>query len=182
MIMNFFKHLHKVNVHRFWVFYYCCKAGIPWRGLVHDLSKYSPTEFWESVKYYSGTRSPIDACKEKNGVSMAWLHHKGRNKHHYEYWQDNFDKGGEHLEMPDKYAIEMLCDYLGAGRAYMGKKFTYRAELDWWENKSKTVNAMHYRQKRFIGIVLRELSARGHDRHFKKIVRDALKASKVFPC
>lgn len=182
MIMNFFKHLHKVNVHRFYVFYYCCKAGIPWRGLVHDLSKYSPTEFWESVKYYSGTRSPIDACKEKNGVSMAWLHHKGRNKHHYEYWQDNFDNGGEHLEMPDKYAIEMLCDYLGAGKAYMGKKFTYGAELDWWENKLKTVNAMHYRQKRFIGIVLRELSARGHDRHFRKILRSALEASKLFPC
>ena len=153
MIMNFFKHLHKVNKHRFWVFYYCCKAGIPFRGLVHDLSKYSPIEFFESVKYYNGKISPIDVCKKKNGFSMAWLHHKGRNKHHYEYWQDNFDKGGEALEMPDKYAVEMLCDYLAAGKAYMGKKFTYRAELEWWENKTKNPIAMHFRQKRFIGII-----------------------------
>lgn len=155
--INIFRHFHKINVHRFWVFYYCCKAGIPWRGLVHDLSKYSPTEFWESVKYYQGTSSPIDACKKVNGVSYAWMHHKGRNPHHYEYWQDNFDKGGNPVQMPDKYAIEMFCDYMGAGRAYMGKKFSYRQELNWWINKKHSPLAMHPVQKLFITEALNAL-------------------------
>lgn len=110
-IINTFRHFKKVCTHKRWVFYYCCKVGIPFQGLVHDLSKFSPTEFWESVKYYQGTSSPIDACKKENGWSAAWMHHKGRNKHHYEYWQDNFDNGGNPIEMPMKYKKEMLCDY-----------------------------------------------------------------------
>ena len=118
--MNFYKrffgHIKTVMKHKYWVWYYMNKCGFKWgwRGLWHDMSKFSPIEFWESVKYYSGTRSPIDACKEENGISMAWMHHKGRNPHHYEYWQDNFDKGGEAKEMPWKYKVEMICDYLGA--------------------------------------------------------------------
>lgn len=115
-------HLRTVLTHKKWVFYYCCKAGIPLQGLVHDLSKFSPTEFMESINYYTGTHSPIDECKKKNGVSYAWMHHKGRNPHHYEYWQDNFDKGGQPIKMPYKYAVELLCDYLGAGRAYQRER------------------------------------------------------------
>ena len=84
-LKRFFKHLHTVNTHRFKVFLLCCRVGIPIQGLLHDLSKYSPEEFWESVKYYEGTHSPIHNCKKENGYSKAWLHHKGRNKHHYEY-------------------------------------------------------------------------------------------------
>ena len=83
------KHLGLVNRHRWMVFKLCAKAGIPYRGLVHDLSKYSITEFWESVKYYNGSRSPIEFVKKDKGYSKAWLHHKGRNKHHAEYWYDN---------------------------------------------------------------------------------------------
>lgn len=86
-LRNIKNHLKTVLTHKKYVMKYCFKAGLYWQGIVHDLSKFSPTEFWESVKYYQGTRSPIDACKEENGMSLAWLHHKGRNKHHYEYWQ-----------------------------------------------------------------------------------------------
>lgn len=150
MIKKFFGHLKTVLVHKWWVFYYCCKFGIPHRGIFHDMSKFSPTEFWESVKYYSGTRSPIDVCKEVNGWSKAWLHHRGRNLHHYEAWQDNFDKGGEPLCMPFVYNLEMLCDYLAAGRAYMKKNFSYTAEYDWWKNKCKNPLAMHPVNKTFI--------------------------------
>ena len=122
------QHFVKVCKHKHYVRQYCWKLGLYKQGILHDISKFSPIEFWESVKYYQGNRSPIDACKEDKGYSMAWLHHKGRNPHHYEYWQDNFDKGGEPLQMPFKYVLEMLCDYLGAGRAYMGKQFTYEKE------------------------------------------------------
>lgn len=149
-IINTFRHFKKVCTHKRWVFYYCCKVGIPFQGLVHDLSKFSPTEFWESVKYYQGTSSPIDACKKENGWSAAWMHHKGRNKHHYEYWQDNFDNGGNPIEMPMKYKKEMLCDYLGAGRAYHGKSFNFEKELKWWKSKKSKPIAMHPNDIAFI--------------------------------
>lgn len=150
MIANFFKHFKKVCTHKRWVFHYCVKAGIPWQGIMHDMSKFSPVEFFESVKYYQGGSSPIDACKKANGYSNAWLHHKGRNKHHYEYWQDNFDKGGEALEMPMKYKKEMICDYMGAGRAYYGKAFTIEKEYEWWQNKKSKPIAMHKNDLAFL--------------------------------
>ena len=159
--MKFFNHLYKIIKHKYWVMYYCCKAGIPIQGLIHDLSKFHPVEFFESVKYYQGTFSPIDACKKDKGYSNAWMHHKGKNKHHYEYWQDNFDNGGEPLCMPYKYTVEMLCDYLGAGRAYMGKNFTYEGELKWWLKKYTKPLAMHVVQQKFITRMLRDLEQVG---------------------
>ena len=87
-LRGFFGHLHVINRHKFLVFKLCCRVGIPFQGLVHDLSKFSPEEFFEGVKYYQGNYSPIRNCKTVNGYSRAWLHHKGRNKHHYEYWFD----------------------------------------------------------------------------------------------
>ena len=134
---NIFNHLKTIHTHKKWVFHYCCLAGIPLQGLTHDLSKYSPTEFFESIKYYQGTSSPINAAKADKGYSNAWFHHKGRNKHHYEYWMDNFDNGGENIIMPYKYWVEMICDYLGAARAYRKEHFSYQDEYNWWLEKEK---------------------------------------------
>lgn len=164
--INILRHFKKICIHKYWVFYYCCKMGIPIQGLLHDLSKFSPVEFWEGVRYYQGTSSPIDACKRENGWSPAWMHHKGRNKHHYEYWMDNLDNGGTPLEMPLKYKKEMLCDYLGAGRAYYGKNFTYEKEYDWWQNKLSKPLAMHESNKNFISMYMECLKAHG-DKAFK---------------
>ena len=160
-IKNTFRHFGKILKHKYWVFYYCRKTGVKgltWRGLKHDMSKFSPTEFWESVRYYQGTSSPIDACKKDKGISKAWMHHKGRNTHHYEYWMDNFDNGGEPKAMPYQDAVEMLCDYLGAARAYMGKNFTYQAEYEWWLKKCKKPLAMHKNTKDFITHALKQLT------------------------
>lgn len=151
------RHFNKVLTHKKEVFKACCKVGIPIQGIFHDMSKFSPTEFAESVKYYCGDRSPIDACKEANGYSMAWFHHRGRNKHHWEYWVDNFDKGMEPVQMPFKYALEMLCDFIGAGKAYHGKDFTYHKEWVWWLNKRKTV-VMHPVVWEFINEMLKDLA------------------------
>lgn len=158
---KFIGHLKTVCTHKKWVFYYCWKAGITWRGIKHDISKFSPTEFFESVKYYQGDRSPIDACKEANGVSKAWMHHKGRNSHHYEYWQDNFDNGGVSIQLPLYDAIELLCDYLGAGKAYQGKDFTYISELRWWNAKKSNPPAMHQQTINFISLALKDLVEKG---------------------
>lgn len=116
-----FKHLKTICKHKYYVFQECKACGILWQGIIHDLSKFSPQEFITSVKYYQGYRSPIDAEKEDIGYSKAWLHHKGHNKHHWEYWTD-FDKLGNIIacDIPLKYVIEMVCDWIGASKAYMG--------------------------------------------------------------
>jgi len=153
-IDKFKGHLKTVCKHKFYVFKNCFVAGMPVKGLLHDLSKFSPIEFLEGVEYYQGDRSPIDACKEVNGVSKAWLHHKGNNPHHYEYWQDNFDNGCKPLAMPFKYALELVCDYLAAGMAYQEEKFTYKQEYEWWKNKCKKPIAMHPQTKMFVELML----------------------------
>ena len=96
-LKNIFKHIKLVLKHKWIVFKLCCKVGIPWRGFMHDWSKFSIEEFWESIKYYDGHKSPIVVCKKENGYSKAWLHHKGRNKHHPEYWID--------MSLPEKTVI-----------------------------------------------------------------------------
>jgi hypothetical protein len=102
---------------------------------MHDMSKFSPTEFWESVKYYRGTKSPIPVCKEVNGYSKAWQHHKGRNPHHYEYWTDNYDMGTTTIKMPFNCVVEMIVDWCAAGRTYNGSNWTFESQCDWWNNK-----------------------------------------------
>lgn len=141
----FFGHLKNILVHKWWVFYYAYKFGIPWRGFMHDWSKFHPIEFWESVKYYQGDKSPIPVCKAENGVSLAWQHHKGHNPHHYEYWTDNFDGGKvpTYHKIPYKYLMEMMADWFAAGRTYKGRTFKVQDEVDWWEWKKSTNPAIH---------------------------------------
>lgn len=132
---NILGHLKTVLTHKYYVFKYMTIAGYPIRGFMHDMSKFSWTEFSESVKYYTGTISPITVCKKTNGCSYAWQHHKGRNPHHYEYWVDYLDDGGIPIKMPYKYVIELICDYIAAGKAYRKEKFTFKDEYSWWETK-----------------------------------------------
>lgn len=156
---NMWNHLRTVQTHRKWVRHYCFLAGIPWRGIKHDLSKYSPTEFFESAKFWTGTGSPINEAKAAQGYSKAWLHHKGRNTHHWAYWTDDFSKGTIVYNMPQDDFVELVCDFLAAGRAYSGKDFTYSNELRWW-NKDKYVGnkAMHYKNKQMLDIILSDFA------------------------
>lgn len=142
-LKNGFKHFITICKHKSAVWYFGRKIGIGWRTFFHDLSKFHPTEFLESVKYYTGTRSPIDVCKEANGYSKAWMHHKGRNPHHYEYWVDNLDKGGIPIKIPAKYVKEMLCDFLAAGYTYSNGQYTFLDEGKWWMRKTSNPIAMH---------------------------------------
>lgn len=119
------KHFKLICIHKHYVFLAGIEAGIPFRCLVHDLSKFSPYEFFSSVKYYTGTKSPIDTEKELRGYSYAWLHHRGHNPHHWEYWIDNLSHGGEPIKIPLKYVKEMICDWIGAGKAYDFENWNY---------------------------------------------------------
>ena len=167
---RFFGHLKTVTKHRWWVCYYCFKAGIPWQGLVHDLSKFSPTEFWESVKYYQGFRSPIDYCKEVNGWSKAWMHHKGRNRHHYEYWNDYNPKTKqiENVEMPLNYVIEMFCDRVAASKIYNGSNYKDRDSLDYF-GRVKGKHRMHENTEKLLEELLTMLSEKGEEETFAYI-------------
>lgn len=165
-IKNFLGHLNVVNKHRFKVFCLCVKVGIPFRGLVHDLSKYSSTEFFEGVKYFSGQRSPIRNCKLETGYSLAWLHHKGRNKHHYEYWYD-YDAPIKTPFMPFKYFLEMICDNMAAGMTYQGKNWTKEYQLSYWE-KVKDNAQIPDEMRDLITEVYREISIQGIDKALDK--------------
>lgn len=182
ILSNAIKHFRLVNRHRWVVFKLCVKAGIPYRGLVHDLSKYSITEFWESAKYYNGSRSPIEFAKKDKGYSKAWLHHKGRNKHHAEYWYDNNAPEAMPV-MPYKYQVEMLCDNLAAGITYNGKKWRKDTQLNYW-NKSKEKLLLNDKNKSFMQEALTQVSIKGIDETIKpinlkkiyeKIVKDKFK-------
>ena len=86
--MKWIEHFQTITQHKLTVMQYCFAVGLYRQAILHDLSKYSPTEFLIGAKYYQGNRSPNNAEREAKGYSSAWLHHKGRNKHHFEYWLD----------------------------------------------------------------------------------------------
>jgi len=127
------KHFKTVCKHRKIVYQECKACGITWQGIVHDLSKFSPIEFSTSAKHFQGNRSPIEAEKEDCGYSMAWLHHKGVNKHHWEWWTD-FDDKGQIIanKIPSKYVVEMICDWIGAGKVYSNEKWTQEEPLNYF--------------------------------------------------
>lgn len=118
------KHFCLVNRHKWNVFKMMCKAGRPLQGALHDMSKFTPTEFIESAKYYTGTHSPIKDARKAIGYSNAWQHHKAHNKHHYFYWIDQYQElGGIGLIMPEKYCVEMVCDMIAASKVYKGENY-----------------------------------------------------------
>ena len=166
-IKNIFGHLKTILIHKYWVFYYCCKFRIPWQGITHDLSKLSPTEFWESVKYYQGgKKSPIPVIKKKNGYSEAWQHHKGRNKHHYEYWYDYAAPEVTPI-IPFKYFLEMVCDSFAAGMTYQGKKWDQHYQLKYW-NKVKEKSKLHPAMEKLLDRVYSEVDKQGLDKVLNK--------------
>ncbi len=132
--MNPIGHFRTITRHRHRVIVHCFKAGIGWQGLRHDLSKYSPAEFIAGARYYLGTRSPNEVERELYGYSPAWLHHKGRNRHHFEYWTDYNPqtKTVEPVKMPLRYVAEMFCDRVAASKIYQGDSYTCRHPLDYY--------------------------------------------------
>lgn len=163
-LKNIIKHFHLVNKHRFYVFIFCLKAGIPFRGLVHDLSKYSYDEFWFSAKNYDGRRSPIQIMRKKTGYSTVWLHHRGRNKHHFDYWEDCNGKERIGAFVPYKYIVESICDKLSAGMVYKGKDWNQAEPLIYWNKIDRNnIVTKHPGSVEFVDIVLKKICDDGVD-------------------
>lgn len=116
------RHFKTVCKHKYVVYQECKACGIAWQGITHDLSKFSREEFLPSAKYFQGDKRRTEAEKENCGYTFAWLHHKGCNPHHWEFWTDFNDKDGSITvqKIPYKYVVEMVCDWIGAGRIYQG--------------------------------------------------------------
>ncbi len=178
MNMKFWKHFKTITYHRWLVMKGCFKVGLYKQGLLHDLSKYSLTEFIPGVKYYQGTRSPNDAEREVLGYSLAWMHHKGRNKHHYDYWIDyspkNSSGGMLPVPMPKKYITEMFMDRIAASKVYQGKAYTDDAPLKYFMGRADAV-AMHPYTKENLLMLLQMLSKEGEKSTFAYIKKDFLK-------
>lgn len=167
------KHFLTISKHRNTVIRHCFKAGIPLRGLLHDLSKYSPNEFFAGVKYYQGNRSPNETQRELFGYSSAWLHHKGRNRHHFEYWNDvnPLTKRYEPVKMPVKYLKEMFCDRVAASKIYQGKNYTDSHPIDYFK-RGNAADYMHKETAQMLEkwlIMLKEEGEKATFEHIKNL-------------
>ena len=168
--MHPIKHFKTITKHRHKVIAHCAKAGIFWQGLFHDLSKYSPREFWAGAKYYKGTESPNVGERRDKGYSEAWLHHKGVNKHHFEYWTDYsvIERRVVPIKMPLRYVAEMFCDRVAASKIYQGKNYTPSHPIEYFL-KGKSNRFIHSETSDLIEHFLTLLANDGEEKMFKEI-------------
>lgn len=172
IMWHILKHFRTITKHRHKVISHCFKSGILWQGLRHDLSKYSPTEFFEGAKFYLGDRSPTEAARAANGYSAAWMHHKGRNRHHFEYWTDYNPqtKRAEPVKMPINYVKEMFCDRVAAGKIYLGDKYTNNNPIEYFQ-KGRAKTTMHPETAKLLEEWLTMLQKDGEKKTFAHIKR-----------
>lgn len=179
--MKAWKHFKTITYHKYLVMKGCFKVGLYRQGLFHDMSKYSPSEFLVGAKYFQGNRSPNNGEREAIGFSSAWLHHKGRNKHHYEYWIDystkSIDGGMAPAPMPVKYVVEMLMDRIAACKVYNGEKYTCAAPLEYY-SKGRENAPLHPDTKRLLEKLLIMLAREGEEKTFAYIRKKVLKNSR----
>jgi len=175
-------HLKTITEHKLLVMRHCFRIGLYWQGLTHDLSKYTPTELFEGFRYYEdGKSSPNNGERRDKGYSDAWMHHKGRNRHHYEYWQDyrlqvdQDKKLGvpyplQAVQMPRKYVAEMLMDRISASKNYNKENYTQHDSLAYFE-KGRGRALMHPQTEKELRGMLRILDERGEE-ELIRFVRD----------
>ena len=179
--MRAWRHFKTITHHKLLVMQGCFRVGLIKQGLLHDLSKYGPAEFLTGIHYYQGTRSPNAAEREDKGYSEAWMHHKGRNKHHYEYWSDLNIKTGkyEHFPMPRKYFVEMIMDRRAACMTYQGKDYTDASALIYFDRSAEKM-LMHDQTRQELSYILTMLKDKGQKETFDYLRKFVLKG-KAFP-
>lgn len=170
------KHYLTITKHRHTVMRYCFRIGLIRQGLAHDLSKYGPQEFWQGAKYWSGKRSPNAAARDEIGWSTAWMHHKGRNKHHYEYWTDLSKDTGtyEAVPMPGKYLAESVMDRIAACKTYLGKNYTDSSALEYFSGARES-KLLHPQTRGQLEFLLRMLAQSGEKKTLRFIRKVVLK-------
>ena len=181
--MHAFKHFKTITYHKWLVLKGCFAVGLYRQGLCHDLSKYMPSEFFVGVKYFQGDRSPNNAEREDIGYSSAWLHHKGRNKHHYEYWLDystrNVKGGMAPAPMPVKYIVEMLMDRIAACKVYQKDKYTAGSALSYYLS-GKDPAPLHEKTRMLLEFLLRYMDKYGEKQTYRFVKKELLPRRKEF--
>lgn len=174
--MKALKHFITITKHKILVMKGCFRLGLYKQGLLHDMSKYLPTEFLVGCKYFQGVRSPNNAEREVKGYSEAWLHHKGRNKHHFEFWVDySLDgRGMVPVEMPVRYVAEMFVDRVSASKVYLKDKYNQKEPLKYFQ-KGKGHYGMHENTSKLLEKFLEKLANDGEAATFKYIKKEFLK-------
>lgn len=175
--MNSVKHFKTITVHKLLVMKYCFRVGLYKQGLLHDLSKYKWVEFSAGVKYFRGNVSPNGIQKQVEGYSKAWLHHKGRNKHHLEYWIDYGDKiedGMVGMKMPIKYVVEMFMDRIAASKNYQKENYDIKGPLRYYEC-GKNYCIIHPESRALLETLLHKLADEGEEAVFDFIKSKVLK-------
>lgn len=170
------RHLHTVNHHRMLVCRHCFRIGLYRQGLMHDLSKYHPVEFITGARYFQGFRSPNTAERLDKGYSSAWLHHKGRNKHHLEYWIDyslDEDSPLAGMKMPVNYVAEMFCDRVAACKTYQKEQYTDASPLEYYQ-KSRNHYILHPETRALLEKMLTMLAEKGEEETFAYIRHEIL--------
>lgn len=174
--MKWILHLKTINHHKGLVLRYCFRVGLYWQGLTHDLSKYSPVEFLVGARYFQGDQSPNNLERKARGYSSAWLHHKGRNKHHLEYWIDYAQGETTNMtgmEMPVRYVVEMFCDRVAASRTYRKEKYQDSDPLDYYM-KSRDHYFLHPKTRALLENMLTMLKEKGEQETFAAIRKEIL--------
>ena len=179
--MQPWKHFKTITKHKWLVLCGCFRVGLYWQGITHDLSKYSPVEFWNGARYYQGFKSPNAAERDDKGFSEAWMHHKGRNRHHYEYWTDMNRETRNYtaVPMPRKYLVEMVMDRRAACMTYQGDAYRDDSALKYLE-RSLEKELMHPQTVRELHYILTMLAQQGEQVTFRYI-RDEVMTGKPFP-
>lgn len=179
--MNAWNHFCTITKHRWAVRRGCFRVGLYWQGLTHDLSKYNWQEFRSGVKYYQGTRSPNSRERELLGYSTAWMHHKGRNKHHFEYWTDLDLKTRRYMpvQMPRKYLVEMVMDRIAACKVYRGKDYTDASALEYLERATGEYGMIHPDTLKRLRYLLTMLRDKGEKETFRFIREVVLKTGNI---
>lgn len=176
--MKAWQHFKTITRHRLIVMAGCFRIGLYRQGLAHDLSKYSPTEFCAGARYYQGVRSPNAAEREDKGYSEAWMHHKGRNRHHYEYWtdMDMVTRTYVPVQMPRRYLAEQVMDRRAACIVYQGSAYTDGSPLAYFM-KSRERQLMHPENRRQLEYILTMLQERGEKETFRYLKNEFLKGA-----
>jgi hypothetical protein len=175
--MKWLSHLKTIRYHKKLVRRYCFRLGLFRQGLTHDLSKYSPTEFLVGARFFQGDQSPNNLERKEKGYSAAWLHHKGRNKHHLEYWIDYTPaapSGMAGMEMPVRYVVEMFCDRIAASKTYRRDQYADSDPYAYYM-RLRDVHMLHPNTRALLERMLVSLKDEGEQETLAMIRKEILK-------
>lgn len=158
---KYWENFKTICKHRSIVYRECKACGIGWQGLIHDLSKFSMAEFVPYAKHHHGTTESDRSPRADFEYRAAWMHHKGRNPHHWEYWID-YDKDGTIIayKMPFKYVVEAVCDWVGAGIVYEKEAWTQEEPLEYF-NKVRSGRYLNKETENLMLFLLNSIKCQG---------------------